>query len=541
MFYRLALEAGLDARLVAGYGYDPIDGSKEAHGWNIVKIGDVYYNLDSTWDAGYSPREYGYFLKSAGASTDTDPYYSFDETHIYSVYAEDGTELNPTLDLSKYKRSATDYQAEIPTTPTDISSWKAHMDSYVIYDGTAKEPTVTIPGLTAGTDFIVSYSNNVEIGTATVTIKGNEENGYTGTITKTFKIAKSLKACTATLSYSSTTYNGSAKTPTVTVVLPATGASEAETLVKGTDYTVAYKNNTNAGTATVTITGKGEYAGTSTKTFKINPASITGKTVTLSATSYAYNGTVRKPTVKSVSGVPASGYTVSYRNSAGTVVSPKYPGTYKVYVVGKGNYKGTLTKAYTIKAPAVAAQKSVSVNLYGHDDFLAKWSTQKVAGATVKYKVEYKRYGSKYKWTKLASGTTAASLKKANLADGARYAFRVTPYVTVNGKTYSGKVKTSSYVYALKKISTPKVTKKSKNYIKISWTNIPGESGYQIARSTKKSSGYKAIKTASYKYKTLNIKTTRNNTYYYKIRAYKTLNGKKIYGPWSSPRKYKLR
>ncbi|MBR3974015.1 MAG: cell wall-binding repeat-containing protein [Oscillospiraceae bacterium] len=54
LLYRLALELDVDARLIAGRG------GGEAHGWNIVNLGDYYYNVDSTWDAG--AEEYGYFL-----------------------------------------------------------------------------------------------------------------------------------------------------------------------------------------------------------------------------------------------------------------------------------------------------------------------------------------------------------------------------------------------------------------------------------------------------------------------------------------------
>ena len=51
-------------------------------------------------------------------------------------------------------------------------------------------------------------------------------------------------------------------------------------LIEGTDYTVSYKNNTKIGTATVTISGKGDYTGTKTLTFKIVPKKVklTGKT-----------------------------------------------------------------------------------------------------------------------------------------------------------------------------------------------------------------------------------------------------------------------
>ncbi len=62
LFYRLAMEAGIDARIISGVGYT--DAGSEAHGWNIVKIGDKYYPLDSTWDASrkQSDLPYKYFL-----------------------------------------------------------------------------------------------------------------------------------------------------------------------------------------------------------------------------------------------------------------------------------------------------------------------------------------------------------------------------------------------------------------------------------------------------------------------------------------------
>ena len=55
LFYRLMLELGIDARVIAGDGGGP-------HGWNIVKLGNVYYNADTTWDAGVD--EYQFFLKN---------------------------------------------------------------------------------------------------------------------------------------------------------------------------------------------------------------------------------------------------------------------------------------------------------------------------------------------------------------------------------------------------------------------------------------------------------------------------------------------
>ncbi len=146
-------------------------------------------------------------------------------------------------------------------------------NSSYIYDGTAKTPTVTVKdGTTAlkeGTDYTVTYSNNINVGTAkaTVTGKGN----YTGTVTKEFTITKAaqgqgikeISQCKVTLSKSSYAYDGKVKKPTATV------KDGAVTLKEGTDYTVAYTNNINAGTAKVTVTGKGNYKGAVAKNFTI--------------------------------------------------------------------------------------------------------------------------------------------------------------------------------------------------------------------------------------------------------------------------------
>lgn len=75
LLYRLALELDVDARLIAGTG------GGEAHGWNIVKLGDVYYNADSTWDAGETA--YSYYLKS---DDDFDGHVRYDEYATESFY-----------------------------------------------------------------------------------------------------------------------------------------------------------------------------------------------------------------------------------------------------------------------------------------------------------------------------------------------------------------------------------------------------------------------------------------------------------------------
>lgn len=214
-----------------------------------------------------------------------------------------------------------------------------------------------------------------------------------------------------------------------------------------------------------------------------------------------------------------------------------YPGTAKVTITGNGDYTGTVTKTFTIKAPDLKAPTSVKVNLYGYNDLKATWS--KVQGATGYY-VYYKSASMK-KYEFLGT-TTKLSYSKANLSGGVKYSFRVYPYVKINGKPYKdASYKSSSYVYTLKKLNKPSIKKSSQNYVKVTWNNIYGESGYQIARSKYSNKNFSIVKSASYKYKSTIVKTTRNKAYYYKVRAYKVVDGKKIYGPWSTAVKYTLK
>ena len=159
--------------------------------------------------------------------------------------------------------------AEIPAL-SRISISKASVTlstSTYAYDGKAKKPGVTVKlngkTLKNGTDYTVSYSNNIKVGTAKVTITG--KGNYTGSVSKTYSIKNNFKKATVS-GISTKAFTGKNITQSITVKY------NGKTLKNGTDYTVSYSNNKKIGTATVKIAGKGSYTGTITKTFKINPA-----------------------------------------------------------------------------------------------------------------------------------------------------------------------------------------------------------------------------------------------------------------------------
>ena len=204
----------------------------------------------------------------------------------------------------------------------------------------------------------------------------------------------------------------------------------------------------------------------------------------------------------------------------------------------KGSYaEQTLAKWLPFKTIITAAPSKVSTNLYKNYDTL-KVSWSKVAGADGYY-VCYKK--STWKSYQKLGTTTALSYSKAKLTDGAQYKFAVYPYMNIGDQKYMTKnSKSSDYVYTLKKLNKPGVKKSSRSFVRVSWNNIPGESGYQIARSKSSTKNFKIVKRVSKNYKSTKIKTPRYKKYYYKVRAYKTVNGKRIYGPWSSGKSYRL-
>ena len=204
----------------------------------------------------------------------------------------------------------------------------------------------------------------------------------------------------------------------------------------------------------------------------------------------------------------------------------------------KGSYaEQTLAKWLPFKTIITAAPSKVSTNLYKNYDTL-KVSWSKVAGADGYY-VYYKK--STWKSYQKLGTTTALSYSKAKLTDGAQYKFAVYPYMNIGDQKYMTKnSKSSDYVYTLKKLNKPGVKKSSRSFVRVSWNNIPGESGYQIARSKSSTKNFKIVKRVSKNYKSTKIKTPRYKKYYYKVRAYKTVNGKRIYVPWSSGKSYRL-
>lgn len=178
---------------------------------------------------------------------------------------------------------------------------------------------------------------------------------------------------------------------------------------------------------------------------------------------------------------------------------------------------------------------NLKLALCGYDDISLTWSA--VSGADG-YNIYYQKSTAKH--SSLYKSTSDTSITAKNLADGAKYYFKVVPYTTDGTEVCEGTESKVKHICTLKKVSIGRVVKTSSRSVRVYWKNIGGETGYQIARSKHKTKGYSVVKSRDFNYSSAKVKAATNKTYYYKVRAYKKVNGKKIYAPWSKCRKYKI-
>ena len=165
-----------------------------------------------------------------------------------------------------------------------------------------------------------------------------------GTDTVTITVAAKTVTADMIADMPTATYTGSAILPTPAV------KHGAAALVPGTDFDFGYADNTNAGSATLTVTGKGNYTGTAAKAFTILPKSLGGAAVTLDSTALPYSGTEQTVNVVSVTlagwtpAITAADYEIAGSSNKATDAADSITLTIR----GKGNYTGTATTTWKI-------------------------------------------------------------------------------------------------------------------------------------------------------------------------------------------------
>lgn len=369
-----------------------------------------------------------------------------------------------------------------PKTEKLLSKVKAAKIPDQVYSGSRIELTMDMPKLTDGkyrlvpdTDYTFAYAegdDGTAIGTHTVIITGMGK--YVGTRRITFKIKGKAISTVKINKLPKLTYTGEALTfdpdanEDALNKLTVTDKSGA-VLKNGEDYTLAFTNNINAGTAKMTIKGIGKYSGTVTKTFKIVPDTLgdTNKNISVSFVngdneqSYEKNGAKPKVKVIYTGGkeevvlTEGKDYTLSYRNNTSVNAKANKPPT--VTIKGKKNFAGSRSVTFTIAKKDISGVKITAPDL---EENAKAGKYMSVPVLTDKNGKKLKA-GTDYEKTYIYRDANGMTLGKT-----ARPRAGATITVTVKGKgNYTGETSTTFRILGKgKNISKAKVTVKNKIY-----------------------------------------------------------------------------
>lgn len=330
-----------------------------------------------------------------------------------------------------------------------------------------------------------------------------------------------MSDCTMTLSETSYTYDGEAKTPEVTVM-------NGEKTVAPENYTVDYADNTEAGTATVTVTGQGLYQGSLQQTFTINPAAQKVKVATASVSK------IEGDAAFTIKADAAKGAKFTYKTSNSKVatvdakgkVKPVGPGTAVITVKASAkNYEdATATVKVTVVKRILKTTKTSFTKKEGDAAFTLGVKTN--VKATVSYKSSDKNV------------VTVDSKGKISVKGPGR------AIITVTGKASRMSAQTAKITITVKPsagLRATAVAQKGRK-LQISWKRNSKVSGYQVEIATDKSFK-KVVKKVNIS-KNQTVKTTikgltAGKKYYVRVRGIKKVSGGIVYGNWSNAKPVK--
>ena len=264
-----------------------------------------------------------------------------------------GTNLTPgkgTINLVGNGNFKNNRTVEFEISQADIGGATFAAIPNETYDTKAHTPAVS--GTFNGTpltsaDFSVSYAEgtNINAGEVTVTITG--KGNFTGTYEGLkFTIDPADLSITSAAAIPNQKYTGVDPTVVPTITYLPSGATTPVTLENLKDFDLTYTDAINAGTATVTVTGKGNWTGTEDLTYTIDPAPITEATIG-KVDNVVYDGTAKEPDANITNPntgeklVLGTDYDLTYENNIN-------PGTATMHVAAKGNWSGTTDVTFKI-------------------------------------------------------------------------------------------------------------------------------------------------------------------------------------------------
>nr|MCR4842718.1 leucine-rich repeat domain-containing protein [Eubacterium sp.] len=429
-----------------------------------------------------------------------------DYTVAYADNTDPGTATVTLTGKGNYTGTATlSFTIEQSVLDIDSGEFTVELSKRVYtYTGSEITPSVIVTrttdastkALTEGTDYTVTYSNNINVGTGYATVTGT--GGYDGSVVLTFSIVSDSSTSDGTetdddgtdvvsndindayIYYTdSWTYTGNDIEPEVIVKMATVGGGK-RLLTEGTDYTVRYSNNRDVGTdAAIALTGAGDYEDSSaTVYFEITQYTLNDSNTSIDPDTYTYTGSAITPTVV-VTGAElteGSDYSLSYYSDSGysnlldsesatltTASTATDAGTYYVKVDGlDSNVGGSAKESFTIEPAQMSSCEvtlgdeskvytgnpitpSVYVTFNGNmltegTDYTLIWSNNTEIGtATVKIVGKGNFTGTKESYFEITDGSS-----NYNSGDGTTplqtnvLVVSVSSYVTVGTEAVSG-------------------------------------------------------------------------------------------------------
>ena len=539
LMYRMLQQKNIDCRLIPGSN----------HAWNIVAIDGVYYNADSTWDAGRDPKNYAYFLCGDSDFAEHTRYSEYSTEEFYRLYpmAEKKYVVCPSHSYGAWvtTKAPTCTESGIETrtcAKCGVSENRAIPATGHHYDAVATAPTCTEKGYTThtcacGDSYTDSYTDaaghNYKAGICTICGALDPERRPASPqimiTTESGRPKISWNAVNGADKYwvyrsvDGETFDYYARTDKPSFTDGSTSI--------GTTYYYAVK-------AVAVLGGRDVSSGRSTaQSIQCRPAAP-------SVSIYRASG---KPQLKwnAVSG--AAKYWV-YRSTDG-VNFKYYDSTAKTSYTNTGALLGTKYH-YRVKAVAVVNGKNVASADSGTKSLFTtpaapgvsiyrvngkpqlKWSA--VTGAE-KYWIYRSTDGVNFKYY---DSTTGTSYTNCIAASGTEYYYKVKAAAVVSGKNVASDFSNTKSLFTTPAAPSVSITT-SKGKPKLTWKAVKGADNYYIYRSTdgKNFKYYNETDEAGY----TNYSTNIGTTYYYKVRAVKTIDGNDHKSDFSAVRSIQCR
>ena len=539
LMYRMLQQKNIDCRLIPGSN----------HAWNIVAIDGVYYNADSTWDAGRDPKNYAYFLCGDSDFAEHTRYSEYSTEEFYRLYpmAETKYAVCPSHSYGAWvtTKAPTCTESGIETrtcAKCGVSENRAIPATGHHYDAVATAPTCTERGYTThtcvcGISYTDSYtdavSHNYKAGICTICGALDPERRPASPqimiTTESGRPKISWNAVNGADKYwvyrsvDGETFDYYARTDKPSFTDGSTSI--------GTTYHYAVK-------AVAVLGGRDVSSGRSTaQSIQCRPAAPSVSIYRASGKPQlkwnAVSGAAKYWVYRSTDGVNFKYYDstakTSYTNT-GALLGTKYHYRVKAVAVVNGKnvasaYNGTKSLFTTPAAPGVSIYR---VN--GKPQL--KWSA--VTGAA-KYWIYRSTDGVNFKYY---DSTTGTSYTNCIAASGTEYYYKVKAAAVENGKDVASDFSNTKSLFTTPAAPSVSITT-SKGKPKLTWKAVKGADNYWIYRSTdgKNFKYYNETDEAGY----TNYSTNIGTTYYYKVRAVKTIDGNDHKSDFSAVRSIQCR